>query len=127
MRNAYVLAAICVQVSSVPICLGQATPFVNSVVNSASYSGHPIAEGSIFTVFGFSLGPSQIVHTSFYPLQFQLGVHVDRRHRGRTYVQLSDDLLVGCSSRCYFAVKYSSRRCDHDCHLPGTDQPSQGD
>ena len=86
MRNAYVLAAICVQVSSVPICLGQATPFVNSVVNSASYSGHPIAEGSIFTVFGFSLGPSQIVHTSFYPLQFQLGgTSIDVTAGGRTF------------------------------------------
>lgn len=73
MRIAYLFTAICIQLSNVPICLGQVTPSVYSVVNSASYSGRPIAEGSIFTVFGFSLGPGQIIHAGSYPLPFQLG------------------------------------------------------
>jgi len=68
------------------VCLGQPTPFVNSVVNSASYSVHPIAEGSIFTVFGFNLGPSQIVHANSYPLQPLLGgTSINVTAGGRTF------------------------------------------
>jgi uncharacterized protein (TIGR03437 family) len=87
MRSVYTLvAALCIQLSNVSICPGQSTPFVNSVVNSASYSGHPIAEGSIFTVFGFSLGPSQIIHAGSYPLPFQLGgTSIDVTAGGRTF------------------------------------------
>jgi uncharacterized protein (TIGR03437 family) len=87
MRSSFVLvAAICIQLIKVPNCLAQSTPFVYSAVNSASYSGHPIAEGSIFTVFGFNLGPSQIVHAGSYPLQFRVGgASFDVTAGGRTF------------------------------------------
>ena len=53
-------------------CLCQAQPYVASVVNSASYSGSQIAQGSIFTVFGFDLGPGQLQQATSYPLPFQI-------------------------------------------------------
>jgi uncharacterized protein (TIGR03437 family) len=40
----------------------------NAVVNSASYLEGPIALGSIFTVFGYSLGPLDLVQAGSYPL-----------------------------------------------------------
>ena len=43
-----------------------------SAVNSADYS-RPVARGSIFTLFGYSIGPSQLVKASSYPLPLQLG------------------------------------------------------
>ena len=55
---------------SVVLC--QAQPYVASVVNSASYSGSQIAQGSIFTVFGFDLGPGQLQQATSYPLPFQI-------------------------------------------------------
>ncbi len=43
-----------------------------SAVNSADYS-RPVARGSIFTLFGYSIGPSQLAKASSYPLPLQLG------------------------------------------------------
>lgn len=47
-------------------------PYVASVANSASYSTTQIAQGSIFTVFGFGLGPNQLQQATSYPLPSQI-------------------------------------------------------
>src|SRR5947208_358855 len=48
-------------IAAAPTCFAQTGAFVYSVVNSASNREGPIAQGSIFTVRGFSLGPNQPV------------------------------------------------------------------
>ncbi len=50
---------------------GSAQPSISSVANSASYSTS-VAQGSIFVVFGFGLGPATLVQTPTYPLTTQL-------------------------------------------------------
>ncbi len=47
------------------------TPYVFSVANTANYSG-TVAQGSMFIVFGGSLGPAQLVQAGTYPLNNQL-------------------------------------------------------
>lgn len=48
------------------------SPFVFSVVNSASY-GNSIAQGSLFVVFGANIGPAQLAEAAAYPLPQQIG------------------------------------------------------
>jgi len=53
-------------------------PMPYSVTNSASYeesgvNGHGIAQGSIFIVFGYDLGPETLVQAGAYPLPLALG------------------------------------------------------
>jgi len=80
MRRAAILTVI-------SLCASAASaqqPFISyrGVLNSASFfsQGLPagsIAQGSIFTIFGSNLGPSQLVQSSSYPLPNQLaGVSV---------------------------------------------------
>ena len=49
-----------------------AQPIIFSAVNSASYENSMIAPGSIFTVFGFGIGPEQLQSASTYPLPERL-------------------------------------------------------
>jgi len=42
-------------------------PFVNSANNSADYSA-TVAQGSLFVVFGYNLGPADLVQVSAFPL-----------------------------------------------------------
>jgi uncharacterized protein (TIGR03437 family) len=65
------------------VCFGQ--PGIGSVVNSASYANTTIAQGSIFTMFGFQLGPAQLVQANTYPLPLQLaGISVHVNVGGKT-------------------------------------------
>ena len=51
---------------------GFGQPWVSGVTNSASYAT-TVAPGSIFVLFGWNLGPSELVQVSEYPLPKQLG------------------------------------------------------
>jgi uncharacterized protein (TIGR03437 family) len=58
--------------------LGQFVPQVTSVANSASYAisgqnSFGIAQGSIFVVFGYGIGPNQLQQATTYPLPTTLG------------------------------------------------------
>jgi uncharacterized protein (TIGR03437 family) len=57
---------------ALPAAAQLSQPFVYSIVNSASY-GTNIAQGSIFVVYGVSLGPAQLVQANALPLPSQLG------------------------------------------------------
>jgi uncharacterized protein (TIGR03437 family) len=54
----------------VPLC-ASAQGWIRSVANSASYSPS-VAQGSIFVVFGYQLGPDQLVQAPKYPLETEL-------------------------------------------------------
>ena len=57
----------------VPAGLAQlGAPGVTAVVNAANYSNRAIAQGSIFTVLGYSLGPGQTVQADPSALPFEL-------------------------------------------------------
>jgi len=56
-----------------PQCLAQSGPYETAVVNSASYSTAAIAQGSIFIVYGYFLGPDPLVQANILPLPLQLG------------------------------------------------------
>ena len=62
-------------------------PFVYSVASTASYSG-TIAQGSMFIVFGESLGPAQLVQASSYPLNNQLA--------GTSITVMSGTAILSC-------------------------------
>lgn len=49
-----------------------AQPQIYTVMNSASYAERQIAQGSIFVVFGYGIGPAQLQQSSSYPLPTQL-------------------------------------------------------
>jgi len=67
-------------------CFSQFGPFETAVVNSASYYTGPIAQGSIFIVYGFSLGPADLVQANTLPLQLQLaGTSVAVTSGGATF------------------------------------------
>jgi len=51
----------------------QTRPYVSAVTNSASYATSSIAQGSIFTIFGFDLGPDRLQQAGSYPLPPQIG------------------------------------------------------
>jgi uncharacterized protein (TIGR03437 family) len=83
MRRTRLTALLAFVVFALP-CLAQ-TPFVFSVSNSASYSP-VIAQGSLFVVFGFTLGPSQLTKATAYPLSLQLaGTSVSVVAGGNTF------------------------------------------
>ena len=57
------------------------TPVISAggIVNTASYAGPPLAQGSYFSIYGSSLGPATGVKASAYPLPTSLGgvgVHI---------------------------------------------------
>jgi hypothetical protein len=58
--------------AAIPAIAQPNSPFVFSAVNSASYGGN-IAQGSLFVLYGASLGPSELVQASSLPLPAQLG------------------------------------------------------
>ncbi|HTS49298.1 MAG TPA: hypothetical protein VMH05_15205 [Bryobacteraceae bacterium] len=49
-----------------------AQPQIYSVGNSASYAQGSIAQGSIFVVFGYGIGPAELQQANSYPLPSQL-------------------------------------------------------
>lgn len=54
-----------------------AQPQIHSVGNSASYAQGGIAQGSIFVIFGYGIGPAELQQATSYPLPPQLaGVSV---------------------------------------------------
>jgi uncharacterized protein (TIGR03437 family) len=61
--------------------------FLFNAVNSASYGGN-IAQGSLFVLYGESLGPSQLVQASSLPLPAQLG--------GTSIEVTSGSIMVPC-------------------------------
>ncbi|MBZ5607822.1 MAG: hypothetical protein LAP38_06175 [Acidobacteriia bacterium] len=72
MRAAH-LVCLSVAILAAPTCFAQlGAPSVSSVVNSASYYDH-LAQGSIFTVFGYSLGPADLLSADVFPLPSELG------------------------------------------------------
>jgi uncharacterized protein (TIGR03437 family) len=52
--------------------MAQQAPFVFSAENSASYAAN-VAQGSLFVVYGYNLGPAHLVLNSSLPLPMQIG------------------------------------------------------
>lgn len=64
-----------------------AQPSVYSAVNSASYDRSALAQGSLFVIFGSSMGPDKLVQSSSFPLQTTLAGTSVRVVSGGTTVQ----------------------------------------
>src|ERR1700757_3018391 len=58
---------LCGTLMTLPVAAQPTPPFIDSVENAASYAG-TIAPGSIFVVYGYGLGPAQLVQANSSPL-----------------------------------------------------------
>ncbi|HYL34589.1 MAG TPA: hypothetical protein VEV17_01605 [Bryobacteraceae bacterium] len=87
MTRAKFFRALMIASVIAPACLAQlGAPFVTSVVNAASYSNGGIAQGAIFTVLGYSLGPDQLVEAEPFSLPFELaGTSIQITAGAKTY------------------------------------------
>jgi uncharacterized protein (TIGR03437 family) len=72
MKNMNWAAMLGCALAAIPAIAQPNTPFVFNVANSASYGGN-IAQGSLFVLYGVSLGPTGLVQASSFPLPAQLG------------------------------------------------------
>ena len=60
----------------------QAQPYLFSANNAANYDPTAIAQGSMFVIFGFQLGPSTLVSATQLPLPNTLaGTSVSKQNR----------------------------------------------
>ncbi len=78
---------LCSVLAAIPAIAQPKTPFVFNVANSASY-GANIAQGSLFIVYGSSLGPTELVQASSLPLPAQLG--------GTAIAVTSGSIMLAC-------------------------------
>ncbi len=79
-KNQQSTLRLAVRTASSLLLHAQTKPVIknNGVVNAASFAGpgmpnYPIAQGSIFNVFGTGLGPAAIVQSSSFPVPTTLG------------------------------------------------------
>jgi uncharacterized protein (TIGR03437 family) len=71
-RRAFLLCTLVAPVATLPATAQPNTPFIYSAENSASY-GNSIAQGSLFIVYGTTIGPAQLAEAASYPLPPQIG------------------------------------------------------
>ncbi len=72
MGNRIIVGATLFLSALVAPAMAQQTPFIFSAENSASY-GKNVAQGSLFVVYGYNMGPAQLVQANILPLPMQIG------------------------------------------------------
>lgn len=67
-----VLCTLVTPIATLPAIAQPSSPFIYTAENSASYGGS-IAQGSLFIVYGTTIGPAQLAKAASYPLPPQIG------------------------------------------------------